>query len=83
MQILLTTLAKVEGVLSDSAPEVDAVGFGARSIELRVSFWTLPQIAQVRPTQTLVLIALKQVCKQADIFIPYSIVHSIVTTSSG
>ncbi len=73
MQILLTSLTRVEGVLSDPAPEVDAVGFGERSIDLIVSFWTLPPTVQVRQTQTRVLIALKQACAQAGICIPYPI----------
>jgi small-conductance mechanosensitive channel len=73
IQILLKTLAGVEGVLSNPEPEVDAVGFGDSSIELMVRFWTLPQKVQVRQTQTRAIIAIKEACEQANISIPYPI----------
>lgn len=73
VQILLKTLANVEGVLPNPAPEIDAVGFGDSTIDLVVRYWTLPQKVQVRQVQTRVIFALKQVCDRADINIPYPI----------
>lgn len=73
IRTLLKTLTKVEGVLSNPAPEVDAVGFGDSSIDLMVRYWTLPQKVQMRQTQTRVILALKSACEQASISIPYPI----------
>lgn len=73
IQILLKTVTKVQGVLSNPVPEVDAVSFGDSSIDLMVRYWTLPQKVQVRQTKTRVIIALKEACAQANISIPYPI----------
>ena len=73
ISILIKTVLKVDGVLSNPAPEVDAVGFGDSSIDMMVRYWTLPQKAQVRQTRTRVIIALKDACEQAGISIPYPI----------
>lgn len=73
IQTLLKTVTRVQGVLPDPAPEVDAVGFGDSCIDLMVRYWTLPQIVQVRQTKTRAIIALKEACEQADIAIPYPI----------
>jgi small-conductance mechanosensitive channel len=73
IQVLLKTVTRVQGVLSDPLPEVDAVGFGDSSIDLMVRYWTLPQKVQVRQTRTRVIITLKEACKQANISIPYPI----------
>lgn len=71
IQILLETLTKVEGVLSDPAPIVDVANFGDSSIELIVRYWTLPQQTNVLRTKTQVMIALKEVMDRAGIIIPY------------
>jgi small-conductance mechanosensitive channel len=73
IQVLLKTVTRVQGVLSDPIPEVDAVGFGDSSIDLMVRYWTLPQKVQVRQTRTRVIITLKEACEQANISIPYPI----------
>ena len=73
IEVLLETLTKVEGVLSDPPSEIDAVGFGDSSIELMVRYWTLPQKVDVRQTQTRVMIALKEACEQANISMPLPI----------
>ena len=73
IQVLLKTVTRVQGVLSDPMPEVDAVGFGDSSIDLMVRYWTLPQKVQVRQTRTRVIITLKEACEQANISIPYPI----------
>ena len=73
ISILIKTVLKVDGVLSNPAPEVDAVGFGDSSLDMMVRYWTLPQKVQVRQTRTRVIIALKDACEQANISIPYPI----------
>lgn len=72
-QLILNLLSEVEGVLPKPAPEVDVVSFGESSIDLMVRYWTEPQIAYVRRTQTRVMIAIKQAFDQAEISIPYPI----------
>jgi small conductance mechanosensitive channel len=72
-QTFLAVLNRTEGVLSEPAPEVDVVGFGDSSIDFKVRYWTMPQMALVRRIQTQVAIALKAACDEADITIPYPI----------
>lgn len=72
-QLLLLTVKGVEGVLNKPEPEIDIVGFGESSIDFMVRYWTFPEKAQVRRTQTQVMIALKNACDQADYNIPYPI----------
>ena len=71
--ILQETIAAVDGVLDNPAPEIDVVNFGASSIDLMVRYWSLPQQQKVRQTQTRAIIAIKQVFDQEDINIPYPI----------
>lgn len=73
VETLLSAVKKVEGVLSQPPAEIDIVGFGESSIDLMVRYWTFPEKAQVRRTQTNVIIALKAACDQAEINIPYPI----------
>ncbi|MBV8886234.1 MAG: mechanosensitive ion channel [Chroococcidiopsidaceae cyanobacterium CP_BM_RX_35] len=73
IQILLTTVATVEGVLADPVPEIDVVSFDECLINLRISFWILTQSDQTRQIQTRVIIALTQACLQTNIFIPHQI----------
>ncbi len=68
-----TAIATVEGVLATPMPEVDVVGFGDSSIDLKVRYWTMPEVAQVRRIQSRAAIALKQACDRHDITIPYPI----------
>lgn len=72
-QAFLQAIAQVEGILSHPEPEVDVVGFGSSSIDFKVRYWTTPQIAEVRRTQSRVAIALKAACDEAGIAIPYPI----------
>ncbi len=69
----LDTIARIDGVLSAPAPEVDVVGFGESSIDFKVRYWTTPQIAEVRRTRSQAAIALKAACDNAGITIPYPI----------
>lgn len=71
--ILEKTIAKVEGVLDDPAPEIDVVEFGGSSINLIVRYWTTPRQPRVRQVQTRAIVAIKQAFDAADINIPYPI----------
>lgn len=73
VETLLSAVSEVDGVMSKPQPEVDIVGFGDSSIDMLVRYWTFPEKAQVRRTQTKVMIALKAACDRADINIPYPI----------
>ncbi|QIZ71827.1 mechanosensitive ion channel family protein [Oxynema aestuarii] len=73
VETLLDAVATVEGVLTQPKPEVDIVGFGDSSIDMVVRYWTFPEKAQVRRTQTQVMMALKTACDRAEINIPYPI----------
>ncbi|MBW4682578.1 MAG: mechanosensitive ion channel family protein [Microcoleus vaginatus WJT46-NPBG5] len=73
VEIFLSAVKKVEGVLSKPPAEIDIVGFGDSSINFMVRYWTFPEKAQVRRTQTNVIIALKEACDLAEINIPYPI----------
>lgn len=72
-EVLLEATQAVEGVLSQPPVEVDLVGFGSSSINFVVRYWTFPEIAQVRRTKSLVIIALKAACDRANYHIPYPI----------
>ncbi|MBD2042891.1 mechanosensitive ion channel family protein [Microcoleus sp. FACHB-672] len=73
VETFLSAVKKVEGVLSKPPAEIDIVGFGDSSINFMVRYWTFPEKAQVRRTQTNVIIALKEACDLAEINIPYPI----------
>jgi small-conductance mechanosensitive channel len=70
---LQETIAKVEGVLKQPAPEIDLVSFGDSSIDFVVRYWTLPQQQEVRRVQTRAIVAIKKAFDEADINIPYPI----------
>ncbi len=69
----LKTVSQVEGVITVQGIEIDVVSFGDSSIDFVVRYWTKPQKKEVRRVMTLVMIALKQACDQANITIPYPI----------
>lgn len=71
--LLMRTIAEVQGVLQEPVPEIDLVSFGASSIDFVVRYWTLPQQKQVRQVQSRAIIAIKAACDRADINIPYPI----------
>lgn len=73
VSLIENTITKVEGVLDNPYPEIDIVNFGGSSIDLIVRYWTLPQQKNVRQTQTKVMIAIKEICDQENINIPYPI----------
>ncbi|NJL85719.1 MAG: mechanosensitive ion channel family protein [Leptolyngbyaceae cyanobacterium SM1_1_3] len=73
IDVLVAAANSIDQVLENPAAEVDIVAFGDSAIDLVVRYWTAPQQAMVRRTQTQVMLALKQACDQADINIPYPI----------
>lgn len=73
VDILHRSIEQVEGVLSNPQPEVDLLGFGDSSIGLVARYWTSPEQAQVRRTQTKAILAIKSAFDRADINIPFPI----------
>lgn len=71
--ILARAIAAVDGVVDKPAPEIDLISFNDSSIDFMVRYWTLPQQAEVRRTQTRAIIAIKAALDQADISIPFPI----------
>ena len=71
--VLETTIAQVNGVLAEPAPEIDIVDFGDSSIDFIVRYWTNPQQKQLRNVQTKAMVAIKKALDAANISIPYPI----------
>ncbi|MEG4119305.1 hypothetical protein QUA43_17765 [Microcoleus sp. N9_B4] len=67
---MVKAISEVEGVLSQTTPEVDSLGINQDSLHLIVPYWKLQEQAQVRWTKTLVMVAIKVVCIRAEIKIP-------------
>lgn len=72
-ELLQETIMRVEGVLSNPAPEIDLVSFGDSSINFVVRYWTLPQQQQVRHVKTQAIISINKAFNRAGISIPYPI----------
>ena len=72
-QLLLQTIGRVEGVVSEPTPEIDVVNFGDSSIDFVVRYWSNSQQKQLRNVQTKASIAIKQALDEANISIPYPI----------
>ena len=72
-QLLLQTIGKVEGVMSEPTPEIDVVNFGDSSIDFVVRYWSNSQQKQLRNVQTRASIAIKAALDKANISIPYPI----------
>ncbi|WP_071515869.1 mechanosensitive ion channel family protein [Geitlerinema sp. PCC 9228] len=68
-EILLNAIAEVEGILTDPEPEIDVTSFSSGFVDLTIRYWTFPEIAQVRRTQTEAILALKQACDRAQLTI--------------
>ncbi len=68
---MVKAISEVEGVLSQTTPEVDSLGINQDSLHLIVLYyWKLQEQARVRWTKTLVMVAIKVVCIRAKIKIP-------------
>lgn len=72
-EVLQQTIAEVEGVRTEPAPEIDLVSFGDSSIDFIIRYWTAPQQKEVRRVQTRAIIAIKKAFDRAEIGIPYPI----------
>jgi small conductance mechanosensitive channel len=72
-ELLLKTIASVENVLDNPAPEIDIAEFGESSINFLIRYWTSPQQHIVRRVQTQAILAIKQAFDRANIDIPYPI----------
>jgi small-conductance mechanosensitive channel len=73
IKILEKAIASVNGVLDEPKVEIDLLGFGDSSIDFAVRYWTDPQQAIVRRTQTKAMVKIKQELDKAGISIPYPI----------
>ncbi|MDQ4144734.1 MAG: mechanosensitive ion channel family protein [Actinomycetota bacterium] len=71
-EVALDTLAGVDGVLGDPAPEAYYDEFGDSAINLDLRFWTPPQQAEVRRVQDRVVEAIYNAFTAADIEIPFT-----------
>lgn len=72
-EILEKIIARVEGVVSEPAPEIDLVNFNDSSIDFLIRYWTSAEQKNVRRTQTKAILAIKKAFDDADINIPYPI----------
>ncbi|BAZ46060.1 hypothetical protein NIES4102_30880 [Chondrocystis sp. NIES-4102] len=71
--ILLQTIAQVEGVVADIPPEIDIVSFDDSCINFVVRYWTSSRQPQVRQIQTKAMIAIKKALDAANISIAYPV----------
>lgn len=72
-EILLKTIAQVDGVVADIPPEIDIVSFDDSSINFVVRYWTSSRQPQVRQIQTRAIIAIKKALDAANISIAYPV----------
>ena len=70
-KVMLSTVKKVDGVLSDPAPEVLVVDLAGSSVNLRVRWWTKPERKSVINIQNEVLSAVKEALDDAYVDMPY------------
>ena len=73
-RLALETVAAVEGVLEDPAPEVELVGFGGSSMDFMVRYWTDSRQASIRRTKDRVIEAIYDRFNAADIEFPFMVV---------
>lgn len=72
-EVFARTIARLDGILSDPEPRIDAVNFGDSSIDFLVRYWTEPHTQEVERIQSQAIVALKAACDEAGISIPYPI----------
>jgi small conductance mechanosensitive channel len=72
-EVLAAAVREVEGVLAHPDPEVLCVDLGDSSVDFEVSYWTLPQMREVRFVRDRVLRACKSAVEDADMTIPWPI----------
>jgi len=72
--LALETLAGVEGVVDDPAPEVELVGFGGSSMDFHVRYWTDSHQRSIRGVRDSVIEAIYVSYNDAGIEFPFSVV---------
>jgi small conductance mechanosensitive channel len=72
-QVLAGAVRQVEGVLAAPEPEVLCLELGDSSVDFEVSYWTLPQMREVRFVRDRVLRACKTAVEDAGMTIPWPI----------
>jgi small conductance mechanosensitive channel len=72
-QVLADAVVSVEGVLAAPAPEVLCIELGDSSVDFEVSYWTLPQMREVRFVRDRVLRACKSAVEAEGMTIPWPI----------
>jgi small conductance mechanosensitive channel len=72
-QILAAAVREVDGVLATPEPEVLCIELGDSSVDFEVSYWTLPQMREVRFVRDRVLRACKSAVEAEGMTIPWPI----------
>jgi small conductance mechanosensitive channel len=72
-EVLAAAVREVEGVLPTPEPEVLCVELGDSSVDFEVSYWTMPQMREVRFVRDRVLRACKTAVEAAGMTIPWPI----------
>jgi small conductance mechanosensitive channel len=72
-EVLAAAVREVDGVLATPEPEVLCIELGDSSVDFEVSYWTLPQMREVRFVRDRVLRACKSVVEAEGMTIPWPI----------
>jgi small conductance mechanosensitive channel len=72
-EVLAATVREVDGVLATPEPEVLCIELGDSSVDFEVSYWTLPQMREVRFVRDRVLRACKSAVEAEGMTIPWPI----------
>jgi small conductance mechanosensitive channel len=72
-EVLAAAVREVEGVLPNPEPEVLCIELGDSSVDFEVSYWTAPQMREVRFVRDRVLRACKTAVEGAGMTIPWPI----------
>jgi small conductance mechanosensitive channel len=72
-QVLAAAVREVEGVLASPDPEVLCLELGDSSVDFEVSYWTAPQMREVRLVRDRVLRACKSAVEDGGMTIPWPI----------
>ena len=72
-EVLDRTVRDVEGVLTTPEPEVLCIELGESSVDFEVSYWSTPQMREVRFVRDRVLRACKSALEEAGLTIPWPI----------
>jgi small conductance mechanosensitive channel len=72
-EVLAATVQQIEGVLVHPEPEVLCIELGDSSVDFEVSYWTAPQMREVRFVRDRVLRACKSALEAEGMTIPWPI----------